>query len=296
MKPEALALGAAACWALASLFSAPASSRMGAVAFSRWRMGVASVLLWAMVAWGGGLGSGWSWTVLAWLALSGLVGIVVGDTALFACMNRLGPRRSGLLFACHAMFSVWLAWWWLGESLWGQALIGSLLLMAGVMWAVARGRREDETHGWEQTRGPLAVGVGLGLLAALCQSVATLMLKPVMVTGLDPVAASATRMAVAWVAHVGLWATGWKPARLVSPPTWRDLGLTAASAAVAMALGMTLILKAMQSGQAGLVGVLSSMTPVLVLPLLWAVYRRRPAAGAWWGSLLAVAGVALVLG
>ena len=33
----------------------------------------------------------------------------------------------------------------------------------------------------------------------------------------------------------------------------------------------------------------------LILPVLWLVYRRRPAAGAWLGGLLAVAGTALIL-
>jgi drug/metabolite transporter (DMT)-like permease len=62
-----------------------------------------------------------------------------------------------------------------------------------------------------------------------------------------------------------------------------------------MALGMTLILQAMRHGQAGLVAVLSSVTPVLILPLLWLVYRRRPALGAWVGASFAVAGTALIL-
>jgi uncharacterized membrane protein len=70
---------------------------------------------------------------------------------------------------------------------------------------------------------------------------------------------------------------------------------TWASAAVAMALGMTLILAALQTGQANLVGILSSISPVLLLPLLWLVYRRRPALGAWIGSLMAVVGTALIL-
>ena len=63
-----------------------------------------------------------------------------------------------------------------------------------------------------------------------------------------------------------------------------------------MALGMTLILIALRDGQAGLVAVLSSGTPVLILPLLWLVYKRRPASGAWLGALLAVSGTALILG
>jgi drug/metabolite transporter (DMT)-like permease len=62
-----------------------------------------------------------------------------------------------------------------------------------------------------------------------------------------------------------------------------------------MALGMTLILQALHTGQANLVGIFSSLTPILLLPLLWGVYRRRPAWGAWGGAVLAVVGAALIL-
>lgn len=130
---------------------------------------------------------------IALLALSGLIGIFIGDTALFACMNRLGPRRSGVLFATHAIFSTFLAWLVLGETLWGWTLLGGGLLVSGVMVAIVWGRRESETHAWENTRGALMTGVLLGLLAAVCQSVATLMIKPLMASGVDAVAASAVR-------------------------------------------------------------------------------------------------------
>ena len=66
--------------------------------------------------------------------------IFIGDTALFACMNRLGPRRSGILFATHALFSVLLAWAFLGEHIEGLALVGGALLVAGVMTAIAFGK------------------------------------------------------------------------------------------------------------------------------------------------------------
>jgi drug/metabolite transporter (DMT)-like permease len=294
MRPEAMALLAAACWAVSSLFSAPPAQRLGAFAFSRWRMLFASGILWVLALAGGGWRS-LDASAFGLLALSGVIGIFIGDTALFACMNRLGPRRSGVLFATHAVFSGVLAWWWLGEQLWGWALVGSGLLVSGVMIAILWGKRGDEAHGWEQTRGRLAVGVALGLLAALCQSVATLMLKPLMASGVDAVAASAVRMSLALAAHGLLMATGWGGARAQAPIRWRDAGLIFMSAAVAMALGMTLILQAMRLGQAGLVAVLSSVTPILILPLLWVVYRRRPAAAAWGGALLAVAGTAMIL-
>lgn len=254
----------------------------------------AAGLLWAIALASGGWRS-LDASAFGLLALSGLIGIFIGDTALFACMNRLGPRRSGVLFATHALFSAVFAWAFLGESLWGWALVGSGLLVAGVMLAILKGRREDESHAWEQTRGRLAIGVALGLVAALCQSVATLMLKPLMTSGIDAVAGSAMRMSTAFAAHVLLWLV-WQRAKAQQRMRWREAAQVFGSAAIAMALGMTLILQAMKDGQAGLVAILSSVTPIVVLPLLWLVYRRRPAWGAWVGAVLAVVGTGLVLG
>lgn len=295
LRPEFLAAGAALCWAVGSVFSATAASRMGAFAFTRWRLFFALTLLW-MLALHSGTWRELNASAVALLVVSGLVGIFVGDTALFACMNRLGPRRSGVLFATHALFSAVLAWVFLGETLWGLTLLGSSLLVSGVMVAIAWGRRADERHAWEDTRGQLLPGVALGLVAALCQSLATLMIKPLMGTGVDPVAASAVRTSASFAAHLLLLWCGFRLARVQQPLTVRTLGATWASAAVAMALGMTLILAALREGQANLVGILSSLTPVLLLPLLWLVYRRRPAAGAWLGAAMAVAGSALILG
>jgi drug/metabolite transporter (DMT)-like permease len=294
LPAETLALVAAATWAGSSLLSATAVARMGPFSFSRWRMAFACLLLWAMA-----LATG-SWRSLQLdgagvLALSGLIGIFVGDTALFACMNRLGPRRSGILFATHALFSAVLAWLFLGETLSGWGLLGSALLVGGVMTAIAFGRRETESHQWEATQGRLVIGIGLGLLAALGQSVATLMLKPIMQAGLDPVAASAVRMSSSMAAHLLLLLTGWRLVQATQSPRWVDLGYTFASAALGMTLGMTLILKALQHGSAGMVGMLSSVTPVILLPLLWWVYRRRPAVGGWVGAVLTVTGCALIL-
>jgi len=294
LRPELLALAAALCWAVGSLFSARAASRMGTIGFNRWRLVFACSMLWLAV----GIGGRWSplaWSDAALLALSGLVGICVGDTALFACMNRLGPRRSGVLFACHALFSALLAWWFLGETLWGAALVGSVLLVSGVMVAVLWGRRVTETHVWEATRGRLLVGVALGLTAALCQALATLMLKPLMAAGVDAVAGSAVRLSAALALHLALRAVRYAPAQLSAPLQLADLRNTFFSAAIAMGLGMTLILLALQHGQANLVGMFSSVSPVLLLPMLWVAYRARPATGAWWGAGMAVAGTALIL-
>lgn len=274
--------------------SATASNHLGAFAFTRWRMLFAALMLWLLSASDGG----WATLVLtdvSLLVVSGIIGIFIGDTALFAAMNRLGPRRAGVLFATHALFSVVLAYIFLGETQWGWTLIGSSLLLSGVMTAILFGKRKTELHAWEANQSQLKRGVALGLLAALCQAVATLMLKPLMETDVDAIAASAVRMSTAFVLHQLIFMLGFKIARAYLPMTTNVFLLVLANAALSMVLGMTLILQALKHGDAGMVAILSSVSPVLVLPLLWLVYKRSPAVGAWLGAALTVLGTTLIL-
>lgn len=292
---DLMALGAAACWALGSVLSVAPARHLGAFAFTRWRMLLVALMLWTLTL----LSGGWrnlpteSWGVIA---LSGLIGIFIGDTALFGAMNRLGPRRAGVLFATHAAFSAVLGFWLLDERLSLQAAVGGALTMGGVMTAILLGRHKQETHDWEADRGPAGWGVALGLLAALCQALASLIVKPVMVgLQVDALAASAVRVTVACAAHFVLLGLGLAAARAHQAPTLRVLAQTALNGFIAMGLGMTLILLALKKGEIGMVAILSSVSPVLVLPLLWWRLKRAPAPGAWVGALLTVTGTVLIL-
>src|SRR5512133_1523336 len=204
---DLFALGAAACWALGSVTSVTPSRHLGAFAFTRWRMLMVALMLWAVVF----VSGGWrTFSSDAWgvMAVSGLIGIFVGDTALFAAMNRLGPRRAGVLFATHAVFSALLGFWLLGDRMSAQAAWGGGMTVAGVMSAVLFGRHKEENHAWETDRGPVGAGVVLALVAALCQAVGSLLVKPAMGAEVDPIAASAVRVSVACVAHFILLGLG----------------------------------------------------------------------------------------
>jgi drug/metabolite transporter (DMT)-like permease len=291
---DLFALGAAACWALGSMISVMPSRHLGAFAFTRWRMAMVAVMLWGVVAFNG------TWATFdahAWgvMAVSGLAGIFVGDTALFAAINRLGPRRAGVLFATHAAFSAVLGFVLFNERMSLQAFLGALLTLSGVMLAMAMGRHKDETHAWELDQGHVGAGVALALVAALCQALGSLIAKPVMAQQVDPIMASAVRVTVATMAHGVLLASGFKAARAISPPNARVLVQTGLNGFIAMGVGMTLVLLALEKGDVGMVAILSSVSPILVLPLLWLQLKRPPAVGAWVGACLTVLGTALIL-
>lgn len=291
---DLLALGAAACWAVGSVMSVMPSRHLGAVAFTRWRMAMVALMLWAVVAVQGSWHSfdGHAWGIMA---VSGLIGIFIGDTALFSAINRLGPRRAGVLFATHAAFSAVLGFALLNERMSLQAMLGGLLTLAGVMLAIFLGRHKDETHAWEADHGHVGLGVALALLAALCQALGSLIAKPVMAQQVDPIMASAVRVTVATAAHAVLLLTGFQAARASQAPTLRVLAQTGLNGFIAMGIGMTLVLLALEKGDVGMVAILSSVSPILVLPLLWLQLKRAPAPGAWLGAVLTVVGTALIL-
>lgn len=295
---ELAALGAALTWAITGIVASSPSKILGAFTFSRLRMSfvflLLSVMATAMGTWGTVPTNGWGF-----IALSGIVGIFLGDTALFLTLNRLGPRAAAILFAGNAPITVILGWFLLDERLDALPLIGTVLSFVGIVVAIAFGKKSNSAHSLEAVRGPLWVGVAFGLIAATCQAGGTILIRPVMAIssagdGPDPIAVSAVRVGIAAAA---LHLAAWLPIRAMKPAgryTAKTLGLTALSGFLAMGVGMTLLVFALVGGQAGVVATLSGTTPVLILPLLWLVTKEAPRLGSWIGAALAVAGSALI--
>ena len=291
---EWLALAAAFLWAIASLMSVKPAQHLGSFAYSRWRMGCTAVILSSM-AWFTG---GWSTVeteLVTPMMLSGLIGIFIGDTALFACLNRMGPRQAGLLFSCHAVFSAILGYFLFSESMNSGELIGSALVFGGVLTAIFFGRRGQANNQLEAIKGTVWIGVALGITAAICQALGGIIAKPVMQTNIDPVAASAIRMITAFVAHSVFRSTGAKLSRVLNPMNGQIFAITAVNGFLAMAVGMTLILYALQEGNVGMVALLSSTTPIMLLPILWLYTKQRPNAYAWVGAIVAIVGTGILV-
>ena len=163
------------------------------------------------------------------------------------------------------------------------------------MIAVMFGSHKDDGHAWEAVGPQWRSGVALALLAALCQAAGSLIAKPIMAQGVDPVAATTVRVSATCVAQFVLLWSGFQAARTQQTATPAILWRVALSGFIGMGVGMSLILLALQHGDVGTVGILSSVTPVMVLPLMWVYFRRAPATGAWAGALLTVAGTSMVL-
>lgn len=173
---EMAALGAAACWALSGLITFTPSRHLGPFAFNRLKLTFAALVLLGYATVSGGWSS-LSAGMLTPLLLSGFVGILLGDTILYVALNRLGPRRTVVLFAMNAPMAPCLGWALLGERMPLSSVVVIAVVTAGVTMAILFGRRREHGHEWEATHGRAWVGIGFGLLAALAHPAGQLVRK-----------------------------------------------------------------------------------------------------------------------
>ncbi len=288
---ELAALGTALCWATTGVIAADAVRALGAFHFNLFRQLFVAACLLAIVTLTGHW-TGLSPAIALTLGLSGIIGILLGDTLNFAAVARIGPRRTGAIFALNAPIAAALGWALLGEALSLQGVGGILVTTAGVALAIL-GRPRADAHRFESLQGTLLPGVALGLGAALGQAGGSLIARPVMAAGLDPYLASLVRVGASGV-MMGLLAALPGAPSLPRPVSRAMLGLTLVTALIGLLLGMTLFLYALGGSKTGIIATLSATSPVMILPLLWLRTGQRPTATSALGGAVAVLGLALL--
>jgi drug/metabolite transporter (DMT)-like permease len=285
------ALGASTCWAVGSLIAHRPATQLGAFEFTRTQLISSFALLIVIVT----AFNGWqsvTWAHWPSFVAASLIGVVFTNLAMIACLRRGGPRRMQLLVSMSAPFAALLGFLFLGESMSPRKLIGVGLAFSGLLLAILFGRRGQ--HRIEAVQGSLAVVIALGLFAAICHAVGLIALKPALLAGTDPLAATALRTGggALVISVVALW-----PAEAFVTPTKRTPGVVLGAILpgfVGYVAAVSLQLYALRSYDAGIVAVLSSMAPVVMLPMIWIMSGDPPPLSAWLGAILAVLGAGII--
>tara|TARA_R110001632_G_scaffold35828_4_gene90341 strand:- start:23283 stop:24212 length:930 start_codon:yes stop_codon:yes gene_type:complete len=295
---ELSGLVAALCWTISSLMAPGLIQRFGTMRFNTVRIMIASVIL-LFISLVTQRFNASLWLHADLIILSGVLGIFLGDTMLFTAVHRLGPRRTGVIFATNAPMSILLGWLFLNEHLSLNQLFACGLVLSGVVIAILFGKRQS-LHAWEQTKGKLSVGILMALGGALGQASGALLSKPALLDGADPIAVSALRVttgAVALMLAYGLFYRHRQPEHAIpfSQLTRQDFIGIAALATIGMVIGMSVLVWGVGNANVGIVTTLSAVVPVLILPGLWITTGQRPTFGAWLGAILVVTGAALII-
>tara|TARA_A100001015_G_scaffold311762_1_gene415643 strand:+ start:1176 stop:2069 length:894 start_codon:yes stop_codon:yes gene_type:complete len=282
-----LALAASLSWVFSQLYGHKPALYYGSLQFNRIRMITASILLIGMIWLTGN-----DWQVASdawgWIIASGIIGIGLGDYFLFIAMERLGPRRTGVLFAINAPVAAFLAWLLLSEPLTFNIIFAIIVGFLGIVLAVIYGGPRANIHEWEVTKPPLWIGVGAGLLAALGQAAGVLCLRPVMEQGADPLQASLIRVVAAGISLWAILLFEEKKILLWKMPPLTVVWHVIANGFFGLSFGLALFLKALETGQVAKVSMLVAISPVLMLPFIWFQTKKIPVVGAWLGAILVV--------
>jgi drug/metabolite transporter (DMT)-like permease len=222
------------------------------------------------------------------LALSGVLGIAVGDSLYFAALRRLGTRRTLTIDAGGPAVAtvggmVWLAevpepLHWLGLAL----ITLALLLVAGQRSGIATARHLQ------------LQGVGLALGALLCGSAGALVSRAALRdAALDPLQSALVRLLAAAIVLLPL--LRFRRSSGVGPqPSIRRWPLGLLATLLGTTLGIALQQMALQQLPGGLAVALLATAPLMAVPLA-PLEGDRPGWRGWLAALLALAGVSVLV-
>jgi drug/metabolite transporter (DMT)-like permease len=297
----ALASSASMFWTITPMFFASAGRRIGAFNVNILRLCMAGLLLGAIssvyVLCKGGFGLFvMPWHGIGWLVASGVTGLVIGDIFYLKALTMLGPRRTLQIFLLSPIVPVAIAWTLLGERLTWPLLSGIVMILAGIAYSTAH----DAAPLSAPTAEPGAFsrkGLLLALTASFFQGIGAVLARQAFlsVPGLDPIVATSVRVVAAAIVFCGI-------AFFMRGLTGALRGLRKPGVALPMTLGaitgpvlgMLLYVSAFKYCVAGVVSTLSSLSPLLILPVIAIRYRVRIRKEAVFGSIVAVAGVAVM--
>ncbi len=294
-------------WTATSLFFTAAGRRIGPTLVNATRLtlavGLHGVTHLALV---GTLWPDVSPGQLLFLAMSGVIGLSIGDQALLVAFVDIGPRLTMLIMTTSPIFAAIFGWVSLGETLSIISWLGIALTIAGVGWVVLERPQGEITR----TTPRRARGIILAFVGSACQAGGLLLSKQGMGHGwlpedqhLHPQAATLVRMVFAGLGVLPILAlhsyrmrkrsaAGIRPTRTGS----RRAGLvfSGCGAVVGPYLGVWMSLVAADRVPLGIAQTLCSLAPIFILPVVVVLYGERVGPRAWVGAVIAVAGCAVL--
>ena len=230
-----------------------------------------------------------------WLALSGLVGFVIGDLLLFQAFVVVGARISMLMMSRAPPFAAFVGWLMLGEVLSPKSWLGMAITMAGIVIVILK-REKTEQNGSivrKLTSSYSVPGILLALGGALGQAAGLVLSKKGM-GSYDAFSASQIRVlaGIAGFSILFVFMKRW-------PRVWAALKHGSAMKRITLGaffgpfLGVSFSLLAVQHTETGIAATLMAIVPVLIILPAVIIFKEKVNWKEILGAVVTVAGVAL---
>jgi drug/metabolite transporter (DMT)-like permease len=227
----------------------------------------------------------------AWLSLSGVIGLALGDAFLFQAYYEVGPRIGTLLLSLSTIFSALEAWIFFGESLRLGQIAGIALTLGGIIWVIL-----EQGNGRPQVSRSTIMGVIFGIFGAIGQATGLVFSKQGMLGNFSPISGNVIRMLAAvaalWLMTLLQGEAGKTIQTLRENPSASKL--LALAALVGPVIGVSLSLLAVQNTEVGVASVLTSLSPIFILPISRFFSKEKLGWQAVAGTVLATIGVTVL--
>jgi drug/metabolite transporter (DMT)-like permease len=290
---EIAALTTSVAWSFTSMFFTIAGKEVGSLIVNRTRLLFASsyLLVTHYLLYGNLLpihAESYRWE---WLALSGFIGLVIGDGMLFQAFVLIGARLSMLMMSLVPIISTILAWFFLKEILTIYEIFAIIMTVGGIVWVILeRNNRKNHSDSKNYFWGVIfAFGGALGQAFALITAKKGL--------GGDFPALSANLIRVI-TATVFFWVIATVQGKTISnfrfwsnkKARWSIIG----GSIFGPFLGIWLSMVAIKYAHIGIASTLMALPPIFLLPLTYWIFKERHSWRTIVGTVLAVAGVAII--
>ncbi|MCU7499726.1 MAG: DMT family transporter [Ignavibacteria bacterium] len=288
---ELSALITAILWSFTSIFFSEASIRVGSFQVNITRLVLASIFLIATIALTG-LSLMLSASQIFYLAVSGLIGLIFGDTYLFKAYQHIGARLSQLLMASSPAMTAVMAYFFLGEhfSVWG--IVGIVVTLTGISMVVME-KNEQPTAKYTISR----IGIFYGIMGALGQAAGIIFAKLAFQEGdINGFVATFIRIfaSVVVILPAGIIFKRYKNPLRVFSSDRKAFAYTTAGSILGPYLGITFSLIAVAKTNAGIASTIMSTSPIIMLPMIKYFYKEKLSWKSILGAFVAVSGVAIL--
>lgn len=231
----------------------------------------------------------------AWLALSGLVGFVIGDLLLFQAFVVVGARIAMLIMALTPPITAFVSWLMLDEVLNLMNWLGMIVTLTGISIVILKREKKDEGPNQKRkiTTNYSIAGILLAFGGAVGQGVGLVLSKKGM-GEYDAFAASHIRVITGMAGFAVLILFTKRYGKI-----WKALHHKSAMKRVALGsvfgpfLGVSFSLLAIQHTQAGIAATIMSIVPVLIIPPAIFFFHEKVNWKEIIGAVITVGGVAI---
>lgn len=226
------------------------------------------------------------WREFAFLSLSGIIGIAVGDSLFFKSLQDLGAKTQVVFFLLGQILTMVLSLLILGELLSIGQYIGATILLIGIV-VVVWGKQEAHPNKMH--------GIVCGILSILCFSCSSIMIK-VAITDVNVVTATFYRMVFGTIFTLGFGVAAKQLISWVMPlKDFRISALLLLNVIVITYGGFLLSMVAIKYITVSLASILGTMEPVFVLVFAFLINKERIKKQELIGTAITIVGLYLII-